>query len=531
LNKLRRYAWMLASLLTLLSFSAAGAVGANASSGSTLTLSVIGIPATIDPITVQDVPGADLDSLIYDGLVMVAPNLSAVPDLATKWSVSKDGKTWTFWLNPKATWQDGQPVTAADVEWTYQQYANPANGAPGQSYFQPISGYTIVNPHEIEIHLSHPFGPFLLGVGPAAILPKHVLDKYKPGNDLNNAPELNQHPVGSGPYILTTIKQGDYYQLKANPNYFLGKPKVQTIIYKIVSDQNTAVAQLKTGELDYAGVPAQDVPAVQGSPGITLYKFPQMSYTYIGFNFKDPIFKNPLTRLAMYYAIDRQAIVKNILHGYGQVANGIVPPISWAYDPHLKNIPYDPNMAKKLLAQAGWKRGGDGILYDPKTGEKLAFDLGTNAGNPVRAQIAQVVQAELAKVGIQLKISSIEWNTFINDYLLTGRYQTVLIGWLLTADPDQSTIFESDMINGKGQNFGYYSDPIVDKYTQAELNTSDQNARQLDMWAIQEEMQKNPPYIFLFYPDAVVGTSARFGGYQPNPVADFYQPYKWYIKQ
>ncbi len=533
MQMLRRGA-VIAAGAVLLAAPMGGAVAfASSSAPSTLTIGNIGDADTLDPIFSTSVPALDIEQMIFTPLYTVSPHGRLVPEDATHWTVSSNNLTYTFYLSKAYHWSDGQPVTAADYVFSMDVILNPKANAPGYGTYQPIiKSVTAPSPYVLQVTLKSPTAPFLAGDFVNFYpIPKHILDKV-PVSKLATNSYGNDPTVTDGPYKFVAWKHNDYIEVTANPNYGGPPAHIQNIVYKIVPDQNTLVAELRTGQIQFdEGVPPQDVAEVKKFAGIDLKRFTNAEYVYMGFNFKyfKP-FDSLAVRQAIAYGINRKAIVKDVVLGYGQLANGtVLPSVKWAYDPNIKGYNYHPNRAAKLLAAHGWKVDKNGILA--KNGQELAFTLMTNAGNQVRDEIVQIIQQELAKLHIKVTPDIIDFSTLVTNYVNPGKFQALVLGWQLTApDPDVSSIFDVTQEPPAGLNVGWYNDPIVNKEDQIEIHNLNQAVRAKAFYKIQEEMYKNPPYVFLYYAQTVTAFTSNLRGYVPSPFLDFYNIQNWSLK-
>jgi peptide/nickel transport system substrate-binding protein len=242
------------------------------------------------------------------------------------------------------------------------------------------------------------------------IIPKHLLENA----DLNTA-DFNRKPIGTGPYRMKEWISGQKIVLAANDAYFEGRPKIDEYIYRIIPDNATMFLELKAVGLDFMGLtPIQfkrQTDTDYFKKYFSKYNYPAFSYTYLGYNLLDSRFKDKRIRQAIAYAINRQSVIDGVLLGLGRHATQPVPPESWAYNPNVPKFEYNPEKAKALLAEAGWKdTNNDGLL--DKDGQPFKFTIMTNQGNEERAKTAEIIQQNLSKVGIQVEIASLNGRLF-----------------------------------------------------------------------------------------------------------------------
>ncbi|HDL17838.1 MAG TPA: peptide-binding protein, partial [Bacteroidetes bacterium] len=336
-----------------------------------------------------------------------------------------------------------------------------------------------------------------------------------------------QKPVSSGPFILKRRVKNQFIELVRNKNYFGKKPNLERVIFKIVPDKTSLLLQLKNGEIDMmAGVNPDHVADLQSSnPDIALYRVSGRTYYYIGYNEKNPLFKEKQVRRALTMAIDRNGLIEATLQGYGKPCTGPVPPIvSWAYNDSIPPIPFNVAGAKNLLANAGWKdHDGDGWL--DKDGRDFKFVLRTNAGNQIKADLAVIVQDQLKKIGVKVDIRSLEWTAFM-DKLRRKEFDAYIGGWSTSFNVDPTPIFHSTATNL----FNYigYNNPQVDQLIEAgreEMNRQ----KAAKIWkTMQDEIYRDQPYTFLFWLDKIVAVNSKFKNVTPIPLSMFYGLENWY---
>ena len=238
------------------------------------------------------------------------------------------------------------------------------------------------------------------------------------------------------------------------------------------------------------------------------YSQPSLGYTYIGYNLTNPLFQDKRVRQAMTYAVNREEIVQYVLYGLGVVATGPFPNHLWYYNPNVKPIPYDPRMARQLLAEAGWKeKNKEGILV--KDGKPFRFTLITNSGNDTRRDVGVLVQRQLREIGIDVTLELYEWSVFLKDFINAKHFDACILGWSLSVDPDAYEIWHSSQIE-KGFNFVSYRNPEVDKLWEEGRREYDQEKRRQIYWRIHELVAEDQPYTFLYVPLGLSMLQKRF---------------------
>ncbi|HET7581089.1 MAG TPA: peptide-binding protein [Bacillales bacterium] len=500
--------------------------------GGSLVVGSIGSPTTFNAYYITDVPSQEVANFIFNGLTTVNKKNEPVGDLAKSWDISDDGLTYTFHLQKGVKFQDGKPMTSADVVFSYNIPRSKDYTGPRASAFEWIKSIKAPDKYTVKITLKRPYAPFLVETATYPILPKHLL-KDVSIKDMAKAKFNTKAPVGTGPYKFVEWKDGQYVKLTANKNYFKGRPHIDTLIYKIVPDPNSLLAQFKAGQVDMIAVQPQDISTAkqmvqQGKAKLKTYM--GMSYTYLGYNLRNPLFKNKEVRQALTMSINRKAIVKSILNGQGKVANSPGNPISWAFNPDVPKFPYNPEKAKKILAKHGWKdTNGDGIL--DKNGKKFAFTIKTNQGNKTREQTATVIQQELKKVGIKVTPKIVEWSAFIKQIEPPNfNFDAELIGWSLGSDPDPTQIWGCNQIK-KGLNNVAYCNKSIQPLIEKNTKIVDRQKRKEVLGKIKAQIAEDQPYTFLYYPLDNIMYTPKLHNVKSNSVGQYYHIYEWWLEQ
>ncbi|MGB7630894.1 MAG: peptide-binding protein [Candidatus Deferrimicrobium sp.] len=462
---------------------------------------------------------------VFNGLVRYDKNLKLEGDLAESWEVSPDGKRITFHLRKGVKWHDGAPFTSDDVMFTYRRMIDPRTPTAYGEDFKQVRRAAAPDPHTFVVEYARPFAPALASWG-MHVLPKHLLEKYP---DISKSP-LNKKPVGTGPYRFVEWKTGEKVVFDVNPDYFEGKPYIARVISRVIPDQATMFLELKSGGVDIMALtPPQFVRQTETAEfkkSFNKYKYTASGYTYLGFRLSHPFFRDKRVRQAIAHAADKKALIDGVLLGLGQEATGPYKPGTWAYNPNVRKYPHDPLLAKALLAEAGWKEK-DGVLV--KDGQPFEFTVLTNAGNDARAKTAAIVQQNLAEVGIRMKIRTVEWAAFINEFIDKRKFDAVILGWNITPDPDQFDIWHSSKTGPKELNHVGFANPEVDRLLDEGRSTFDIEKRKKAYFRIQEILAEEQPYVFLYVPEALPVVSNRFRGIVPAPAGITYNFVKWYV--
>ena len=485
----------------------------------------IGDASTLLPPLANDAASFGIISLVYNGLVKYDGNLNLVGDLAESWQVSPDGLTITFKLRRGVKWHDGAPFSARDVLFTYQTMIDPKTPTAYSGDYLQVKKAEVLDDHTFRVTYGHPFAP-ALGSWGLAIIPRHLLA----GQDITRSP-LGRHPVGTGPFKFQEWRAGQKIALAYNPDYFDGRPYLNGYIYLVKADLATLFLELKSGNIDRSNLTPLQYKRQTNYPRFNRmfnkYRYIPFSYIYLGYNIQDPRFADRRVRQALTCAINKKEIIEGVLLGLGEEATGPYKPGTWYYNPNVPKFPYDPDRAKALLAEAGWRPDAEGILE--KDGKPFEFTILTNQGNDLRVMTAEIIQRRLREVGIRVKIRTVEWAAFLKEFIDKGRYEAVILGWNTGLDPDQYDIWHSSKTKPGELNFIHYQNPEVDAMLEAGRHTFDREKRRQAYFRFQEILAEDQPYTFLFVPDALPAIHKRFRGIKPAPAGIDYNFPKWYV--
>ncbi|WP_457603016.1 peptide-binding protein [Nitratifractor sp.] len=474
-------------------------------------------PTRINPLLATDSASGEIAAWIFNGLLKFDRNGSIAPDLAESWRF-EDNRTLRFTLRPNVRWQDGEPFTAEDVKFTYDWLMSDKVVTPYKSDFKYIDRVEVLDNRTVRIHYRQPYFK-ALSIWMTGLIPKHLWAKEK---DPMRSP-LNKLPVGTGPYRMTKpFGINERIVLVANDRYYEHPPFIRRQIYHYIGDPSTQFMMLKAGKLDIGGLsPIQLERQVDASfrRHYRIYEQPSHSYTYLGFNLRDPKFKDPRVRRALSLAVDRQEIIDLLFFSHGRPCYGPFMPGSSVYPKAFTPEKYDPERAKRLLAKAG---------YDAK--HPLRFTLVTNTGNETRINAAQIIQQQLLRIGVRMKIRTMEWQAFLNTVVFPRNFEAVLLGWSLSLIPDAYPIWHSDGDKKGGFNFVGYHNPEVDRLIKESERLVDPEAFAARYRKIFKLIVADHPYIFLYIPDSITAVSRRIEGVSPSIIGIEHNFIDWKIK-
>jgi peptide/nickel transport system substrate-binding protein len=469
-----------------------------------LIISSIGDASFLNPILAQDSASGDINSLVFNGLIKYDRDLQGfVGELAESWEVKGGPEPEiTFHLRKGILWHDGKEFTAHDVKFTYDKIMDEKTNTVRRSSYELVKKAEVPDPYTFKVTYQQPFSPGL-ETWSMGIIPKHLLETV----DINTAP-FNRKPVGTGPFQFVEWVSDEKIVVEANPRYFQGRPRLERIIYRIIPEPALNEMEIMTRGVDYSSLFPFEFKRISHVPFLKTYSQPSLGYTYLGYNLKNPLFQDRRVRLAFTHAINREEIVQYVLYGLGTVATGPFPGHLWYANPHVKPIPYDPQKARQLLAEAGWKdTNGDGIL--DKDGKPFRFKLITNSGNETRRDVGVLVQRQLREIGIDVKFEFYEWSVFLKDFVNARHFDACILGWGLSVDPDAYEIWHSSQIE-KGFNFISYRNPEVDRLWEEGRREYDIERRKQVYWRIHELIAEDQPYTFLYVPLGISALQRKF---------------------
>jgi peptide/nickel transport system substrate-binding protein len=440
-----------------------------------------------------------------------------VPTVANG-GLSGDGLVWKVRLRDDVKWHDGEAFTAADVKYTIELLQNPKFRAPSRAGHELVTDIRLVGEHEIEWRLKEPFSPYLSILAWTFMVPRHVLEK----SDDPNTAAFNTAPVGTGPFKWGERRIGEHVILNANREYFGQGPYVERLIFRYVPDLTAMFTQFRTGQIDYLGlqgITPDRYAEAKTMPGRTIHVIPQVGVENVSLNLGRPALAEKAVRHALYAAIDKQSIIDALYYGLPSPVESYLPTNSWAYNDSLPKHEYSPAKANKLLDEAGWQRGSDGIRV--KNGIRLQFDNSTVTGNQVREQTQLLLAQNWKAIGVQMKVNNMPgavlWGRFWShsefDSLLTYTDATV------ASDPNVRHRFGSSAIpakGGSGSNIYQFQDAEVDKLMDAAIRAPTREARRADYLQLQKIMRDQLVMLPLFQIVQIEGVKSNLMGFVPN---------------
>jgi peptide/nickel transport system substrate-binding protein len=465
----------------------------------------------LDPIRVTDTESIEVSELVFEGLVgWKAGTTDVEPRLADSWQVSADGLTWTFHLHDRVRFQDGTPFDAAAVVFSFQRLLDKKSASylpesEGSMYWRfllkDVREVVAVNPRTVEIHVSRPYAPLLSDlaefpiVSPAAVTA--LGDSFK------------LHPVGTGPFSFEAWTPGEQVVVRRFEGYWGQRPGLDRIVFRVVVDARQRLIDLESGSVDLAtAILPDEQPFVELHPDLILHHTPGDDVSYLAFNTQKPPFDDVRVRRAASFAINKTPIVKLAYQGRGIPADAPLPPTSWAYHSPATTYDYDPEKAKKLLAEA--VAAG---RFDPTKTYTLYAPTTPRAYLPQPERVARFLQAALEQVGIHTELMLQPISDHRAD-VESGKHDLALFGWIGdTGDPDNFlyVLFHSDNApaTGGAQNVAFYRDAEVDKLLLEAQATTDEKVRSALYASVQDKLALDAPWVPIAHSELVVAGRAE----------------------
>jgi peptide/nickel transport system substrate-binding protein len=475
-------------------------------------------------------------ALIYSFLLRYDDKGDYIPDLATtvpttaNGGISRDGKTIVIHLRRGVTWADGAPLTAADWLFTYRAVMNPENNVKTRYGWDLIATARAPDPYTLVIRLKRPSVEVLgdLAMGGAAYppMPAHLLGKLP---NLNDA-AINSRPMSSGPYVLASWSHGASLIFVPNRRYFRGPPKLKELVWKFVPDVNTLFNELQTHEVDvYPGVSPNSVARLGDIRGITVERRLVANWRHLGMNLSRPQLADVRVRRAIAEAVDFKRIVRTVYHGLDEMAVSDIFPQSWAA-PALQRYRYDPSDARRLLAEAGWKTGADGVLH--KGTMRLQLALYATTGHEENAQSQVMIQSMLRPLGIDVAVRNYPGSYLfaMDGPLYTGKYDLEWSVETNAPDPDNSGSWNGAFIPPNGANTSWLDDPEVNATSAAAAATFDRATRKALYQREEERLRELLPAVIVSWQTSVTALNSDVKGYDPAAfLADSWNAWQWNI--
>ena len=531
----------LAAILSACTQGAGGTAGGTSGSTGTLRIAIQQDVKNLNPLLNSNTTDAMISMLMFEPLLhpnekgVQQPMLAASVPTLENGGISKDGLTVTYHLRKNVTWTDGVPVTSKDVKWSWQAIMDRNNNVISQHGYDYVKRIDTPDDYTVICHLKAKFAPFVNTFftdsdQPYPVAPMHILSKYP---NINNIP-FNSNPIVSdGPFKFARWVHGDHIELTANDQFFMGKPGLRAIYIRIVPDENTTINLLRTHDIDWMfEASINNYPEVKDIPGIKLFWVDVNGYESMWLNTQRPYLQDVRVRRAVAMAIDKVRLVQTSTYGQEHIATEDQPPFMWSYDPNVRDYPHDVQGARRLLQQAGWTPGPNGVMT--KNGESLTLVLVSNNSNATRRKNSVNVQAMLRQAGIGAEIKYFPGDVPFapageGGILQGGKFDLAMAGWYAGIDPDDASLFTCANVAPKGYNYSRYCNPDMEAAQTMALQNYDEPTRKKAYWRIQELLHRDVPEIFFYYQRQMHPISVNFKGFAPSPSLESWNAWQWSI--
>ena len=502
----------LAALLLVLAGLAGGAAGAPPKDA--IVIGLVAEPVTMDPPQITDLNSARVTKRIFEGLVgQELGSYKLVPGLAQSWDISRDGLTYTFRLRPNVTFHDGTPFNAEAVKFVFERQLNDKGPyyATGtypyvKGFLGNVAGVEVLDASTVQIKLKAPLTPFL------QYLAHQSLFMFSPESLKKWGKDVVKHPVGTGPFKLETWEPGVKVVLARNDQYWGGAPKIRQAIYVPIVEAQARLVALKTGDIDLTmDVPPDSLDELRRDPNLVVAESNSSAVWYVTLNTRHPILKDRRVRQALNHAVNKEAIIRDILRGTAIVSRGPISPVYGPYyEENTARYPHDLEKARALLKDAGYAGGFELGFLVPESGSGMQ--------SPV--EMATVIQANLAQLGVRAKIQTMEWGAYLRKYL--EQPDMAEMSWNPSiGDPDHMMymLLSSDRFP-PAFNSGYYQNDRVDDLLRRARTTLDEKARVPLYKEAQKLVVEDAPWIFVDHGKQVIVHRKRVQGFKLHPNFD-----------
>ncbi len=425
--------------------------------------------------------------------------------------IGEHNPTIVFQLRKGVKFQDGHEFDAGDVKFTYEAIMDPKNLSPRTPDFEPIKTVEIVDPHTVKIIYKRLYSPAInawtMGILPEHLLNDAALTREKQDRGLSDEAQkafgmreslFNRHPIGSGRFQFVEWQGDEFIHLKRFDHYWEGPAQYQDFYMRIIPELFTQEVEFRTGAIDFYGAQPHQVDRYKNDPTYQWFSSLGFAYTYIGYNNRKPLFVQAEIRKALGMAINVEEIIEYLMYGEGERTTGPYPKNTEWYDPTIQPLPYDPQGAQAIFEAHGWKKNGDGWLE--KEGKIFEFNLITNNGNPIRKNLMTIAQNAWKKIGVKVNTQVFEWAVFLGDFVNTGAFDAVVLGWSMGIDPDLYQIWHSSQAGPQQLNFvGYKSQRADELIVRIRQEYNRDRQRQLTH-ELHRLIHEDQPYTFLYAP-------------------------------
>lgn len=489
-------------------------------------------PVNLNPLFLESRTDQDIAALVFSGLTRAAADGRLEPDLARHWELSPDSLTYTFHLRDDVFWHDGEPFSAADVAYTISVLQDPTyTGNLALAEVWRTTRVEVLDPLTLRVTLPEPYAPFL-SFTTFGMLPSHLLKGYSVV-DLATLP-FSRRPIGTGCWRVTDESAGSI-TLRTFPDFYGPRPLLDKLILRFYPDASAVFEGYRRGEIMGLGrVRPEDVSQVAEEPELTLWNASLDGFTGIVLNLSRPLFADPAVRQALLYSLDRPSLIARVLYGQGLVANSFIVPTNWAYNPGIKQYPFDQKKARQLLERAGWvDQNEDGVRE--KDGVAFTFSLVTNREDPRRVRLTEEIARQWARVGVKAEVKTVNFDALTQDVLRPRDFDAAMIALLdLPTDPDPYPLFHSSQTEGDGHNFAGFVNERADLLMVEGRRVLDEKVRREIYFDFQDLFAEQLPILPLYHPVYNYAVDARVRDVQVGPLNQPSDRFRtlpdWFIK-
>lgn len=507
--------------------------GSGNGGGGTIVVGVRSDFGSFNPVTSSGQYDLELmNYALFTPLVQYDENLEVVPHLAESWELTGDTGV-VFTLRQDVRWHDGQPVTARDVEFTFNLAKDEQTASlVGSAFLAEVESAEVIDDHTIRFRFVRPHGQALEDFWWPP-LPRHLLEGVAPA-DMRNAP-FNRQPVGSGPFRFVEWRSNDQLVIEPNPDYpagLGGPPAARRVVFRIVPEASTLLTELLTGSVhvDLPVLPDQ-VAQIRDSDAVELHSFPSRTVYYLGWNNERAPFTDVNVRRALAHAINRQEIVDALLYGEGEIATSTIPPWHRLYPEGISPVEFNPEGAANMLEEAGWQdRNGDGIRENAQ-GQPLAFTL-LSSDDALRRSVVEVLQSQLRQVGADVDIQVMEFQTMLQNHR-DRNFDAVFTNWVLdnfqVASAPMSLFHSSEAATAQSANRSAVSISALDGAMERGALATDEAAQAAAWREFTEVLQREQPVTFMFWLNELAATRSGISGVDMDPRGELQSIARWTV--
>jgi peptide/nickel transport system substrate-binding protein len=488
--------------------------------GGTIIVGLQAEPTTLDSQQISDYNSHRAAYGIYDALLRFKEESTEVePGLAESWEISEDGLVYTLKLRQGVKFHDGTDFNAEAAKFNLERQIDASHPFHDTGEFPyaeftwgTVASVVAVDDYTVQITLKEPFAPFLnhLAMHPAAMVSPAAIEQY--GRDIST------NPVGTGPFKFVSWTPGVEVILEKNPDYWRGAPYVDRVIYRPIIEDQARLTEFEAGGVNFiVNVPPDDLPRLKEDPNFTVVEQAGMHTWWVAFNQAKEPFNDTRVRQALNYAVNKRAIVDNLLKGTGVLAVNPLPPVVWSYTDDLQTYDYDPEKAKELLAEAGYPDGFPCNFWVPESGSGMQ--------QPVAMGTA--IQADLKAVGVECEIQTFEWGTYLDKVIVPpeeAEYDLFEMSWIGdNGDPDNHLyiLLSGEQFPPQGYNMGFYHNTEVDALLAEARTTLDRDRRTELYQEAQKLIAQDPPWIMVDHETQIVVMDQKIKGFKLHPTGPF----------